>query len=113
MHLYLNRYGHSALNDWDGNSLDIDSDGGFILAPIVGAGKKESDNSYTGMLMGNISKWENMATEIGLFGMAYGQRTFSLDAYTGKMVLGRAGRTRITKEIQPVHSSVLGVLWKE
>lgn len=96
VHLYLNRYGHSALNDWDGNSLDIDSDGGFILAPIVGAGKKESDNSYTGMLMGNISKWENMGTEVGLFGMAYGQRTFSLDAYTGKMVLGRAGRTRIT-----------------
>jgi len=37
--MMLNRYGHAALNDWDGNSIDIgNSSGDTILAPQVGAG---------------------------------------------------------------------------
>ena len=54
IHLMLNRYGHAALNDWDGNSVSIDKDGnGVILAPQIGAGQKEKDpnseyyNSFT------------------------------------------------------------------
>ena len=39
--LYLNKYGHAALNGWDGNSVSIDNEGGVILTPQVGAGKKE------------------------------------------------------------------------
>jgi hypothetical protein len=37
--MMLNRYGHAALNDWDGNSIKIDEESGdIILAPQVGAG---------------------------------------------------------------------------
>jgi len=58
IYMYLNRYGHAALNEWDGNSIDLklDSDGkptgSTILAPQVGAGKKNNDNTFTGVLMG-------------------------------------------------------------
>lgn len=52
IHMMLNRYGHAALNSWDGNSISIDANGnGVILAPQVGAGRKEEDNSFTGVLM--------------------------------------------------------------
>jgi hypothetical protein len=33
----LNRYENAALNDWDGNTIDI-NDNGYILTPQVGAG---------------------------------------------------------------------------
>ena len=49
IHYYFNRYGLAALNDWDGNSIDINEDGGMILSPQVGAGKKNDDNSFTGV----------------------------------------------------------------
>jgi len=30
----------------------LDNEGGLILTPQMGAGKKENDNSFTGVLMG-------------------------------------------------------------
>jgi hypothetical protein len=38
--MILNRYGYSALNGWDGNSIQLNAEGDTILAPQVGAGKK-------------------------------------------------------------------------
>jgi hypothetical protein len=48
----LNKYGFSHLNNWDGNSIQLKEEGGFILSPQVGAGRKEDDNSFTGVVMG-------------------------------------------------------------
>jgi len=51
--MYLNRYGHTALNKWDGNTIDLGTDSGVILAPQVGAGKKgDNSNTFTGILLG-------------------------------------------------------------
>ncbi|MBR6113175.1 MAG: hypothetical protein IKP79_01520 [Bacilli bacterium] len=51
--MYINRYNHRALNDWDGNSINLDKDNNqTILAPQIGAGKKNTDNSFTGIFMG-------------------------------------------------------------
>jgi hypothetical protein len=36
--MMLNRYGHAALNDWDGNSIQIKEENHIILSPQVGAG---------------------------------------------------------------------------
>jgi len=64
--MYLNRYGHAALNVWDGNSIELgDKNGGTILAPQVGAGKKEG-TTFTGVLMGTQKNGNN--EETGLFG---------------------------------------------
>ena len=58
VHLMLNRYGHAALNNWDGNSVSIDADGcGAILAPQIGAGRKDPEtNTFTGLLMRNCKR---------------------------------------------------------
>lgn len=95
IHLYLNRYGLSYLNSWDGNSVEISSEGGFILAPQVGAGIKESDNSFTGVLMGVVKESGSTETETGLFGYHQGIRTIFLDSSSGKSEFGANGSAQI------------------
>ena len=94
IHFMLNRYGNSAINGWDGNSVNIDKDSGFILAPQVGAGQKEEDNSFTGVLIGKVKEGLN-EEENGLFGYYFGQRSIFLDAKTGTAKFGLEGAGQI------------------
>ncbi len=93
--LYLNRYGQAALNGWDGNSISISEEEGFILAPQVGAGYKEEDNSFTGVLMGTVKESGSADMETGLFGYYAGTRTIKLDSETGSAAFGQAGAGQI------------------
>ena len=96
IHLLLNRYGHAALNSWDGNSVSIDADGsGVILAPQIGAGIKESDNSFTGMVMGQVKEADQSNADVGLIGYHQGQRTLHLSAYDGYAIFGKNGPGQI------------------
>ena len=102
IHLMLNRYGHAALNDWDGNSVSIDKDGnGVILAPQIGAGQKEKDpdseyyNSFTGMLMGTVKEAGRNDQDIGLFGYSKGQRSLFLNSKNGSAIFGKNGPGQI------------------
>lgn len=92
--LYLNRYGMAALNAWDGNSIEIDNDNGYILTPQIGAGRKESDNSFTGAIMGKTME-SNGSSDVGLMGYGHGSRTFFLDAETGYAYFGVSGKGQI------------------
>jgi hypothetical protein len=42
------------LNKWDG-SLTIDEKNGTILASMVGAGIKDRNNTFSGVLMGEVA----------------------------------------------------------
>ena len=96
IHLLLNKYGHAAINSWDGNSVSIDKDGnGVILAPQVGAGQKETDNSFTGILMGKVKEPEKNNIDIGLFGYNFGQRSLFLNAQDGSAIFGKKGPGQI------------------
>ena len=109
VYMILNRYGHQALNDWDGNSIELNDEGNYILAPQIGAGKKENDNSYTGVFMGTISGLEKKEQEdnaqnkgydinpykIGLAGYNHGARTIFLDSESGKAQFGKNGAGKI------------------
>lgn len=92
--LYLNRYGMSAMNDWDGAGIQVNEDGGYILAPQIGAGRKEDDNSFTGITMGEVFQDQNNK-EIGMFGYYKGQRSLFLDAETGDAEFGVASEGQI------------------
>lgn len=93
IHMMLNRYGHAALNDWDGNSIKIDEESGdTILAPQVGAGQKE-ENAFTGILMGTVQSGNDKKN--GLFGYKKGARTIFLDATNGSATFGQAGTGQI------------------
>lgn len=92
-----NRYASSTLNDWNG-SLTIDEKNGTILTTAVGAGKKEPNNSFSGVLMGDIGKGMNFDTDnmsgLGLYGFNQGAQSFCLSV-DGKAFFGKAGRGRI------------------
>ena len=91
---YFNRYAMSNINAWDGNKIET-GDGGYILAPQVGAGVKNSDNSFTGIVMGARSttssvSYNNMK-QTGLFGYSEGKQSLYLSAQTGASIFGVAG----------------------
>lgn len=92
IHLMLNRYENQALNDWNGTAIEINQDGGYILTPQVGAGKKEG-NAFTGVVLGVEQNSDREQT--GLFGYAAGARSIFLDAKSGKAEFGIETDSRI------------------
>lgn len=102
IYMILNRYGHTAINGWDGNSIQLGEDEnknstGVVLAPQVGAGKKQNDNSFTGVLIGNQKtfKSDKDVDQTGLFGYHHGVRSIFLDSQTGKAEFGKQGAAKI------------------
>lgn len=95
IHLYLNRYGIAALNDWDGNKITLNNELGSIMAPQVGAGSKNANNQFTGVLMGKVKESNSATAEEGLFGYNNGIRTIFLDAHSGKAQFGKSGAGQI------------------
>lgn len=82
-----NRFGNAMFNDWDG-SLVVDEVGNKILSAIVGAGKKNGDNTFTGVIMGDTT------ANSGLIGYSKGVQTFGFDT-NGTAFIGASGKGRI------------------
>lgn len=72
--LYLDTYGNEAINGWDGTSLKLNEKDGYLYAPQIGAGEKDSYNRFTGVVMGKDSQQE----KVGLYGYQNGTNTFGL-----------------------------------
>lgn len=96
IHFMLNRYENRALNDWSGTAIEINNEDGYILTPQVGAGKKDKDNRFTGIIMGQTKTKDKNQTgfkdQTGLFGYAAGARSIFLDANTGNATFGLADK---------------------
>ena len=93
--MHTNTTGLGYINQWDGNRLYIDEDGGrYIMAPIMGAGKKEG-GYFTGVVMGlreDNKKSDTLGYEpprIGLHGFSHGDTSFFLNAEDGSAILGK------------------------
>lgn len=95
--LTLNTYGLSSLNAWDGTHIEINEDENYILAPQIGAGEKNEQNQFTGIVMGKATTYDKVKNEngelvgdtsIGLLGYANGKQSIWLDAESGKAVFG-------------------------
>ena len=105
IHLLLNRFGNSAINDWNGNSVQIDEEGGTILSPQVGAGTKDDNNRFTGIVIGAAKEANATKAAVGMFGYDRGQRTLFLNAENGAAIFGKLGSGQIT--IDPTQSRAL------
>lgn len=91
-----NRYPNSMINHWDGK-FAIDEENGTILSTMVGAGYKNTDNTYSGVLMGDIEARSVSADNkdgIGLYGYHHGAQSFGLNI-DGTAFFGKSGRGRI------------------
>ena len=96
IHFLLNKYGLANINEWDGNSIQIDDEGGFILSPQMGAGHKNSENQFTGVLMGEVRTPGKTNSDIGLLGYHNGDRSFFLNSENGSAIFGKANQGQIT-----------------
>ena len=116
IHFYFNRFENSAINSWDGNSIDLGGqNGGMILSPQAGSGYKDNNNKFTGVIMGiakdpsqEISNQSGLISnyDTGLFGYSSGVRTFFLDSKTGKSTFGQTGQAQII--IDPTQKNTEG-----
>jgi len=86
-----NLYSSSLLNSWDGK-LTIDENENAILAQMISAGVKNSNNTFTGVVMGNWAERADTSLDIpGLYGIKDGAQVFGFKT-DGTGFIGASGR---------------------
>ncbi len=97
-----NRYSSPLLNNWDGE-FKIDEENGTIMSTMLGAGRKTSNNTFEGVLMGDVGaaaginvNEQNIPNQngLGIYGFNDGAQSFGFNI-DGTAFLGKAGRGRI------------------
>ena len=84
----LDHYQSSMLNSWDGN-FTIDEEAGTIMSTMIGAGRKDERNRFSGVLVGDIN-----TNDEGVFGYHEGDQSFGFRT-NGQAFIGKAGKGRI------------------
>lgn len=107
VHMRMNTHGMGWLNKWDGAAIEINKNEGYIISPIVGAGKKVGDNTFVGIVMGDVENGNKRET--GLFGFSQGSdsesggRSIFLNAEDGSATFGLSGsQIKITPDEQTI-----------
>lgn len=92
-----NKYPSAMVNKWDGQ-LNIDSDNNFIGVAQIAAGKKENNNTFTGVLMGSFGDGKadsSLSKNTGVYGYYQGKQVYALKD-DGTATFGKSGNGRIT-----------------
>lgn len=111
--MVYNRYELSHINGWDGNKLETGD--GYLIAPQVGAGKKNNLNQFTGIVIGvkQVQEKSTSGQKIGMFGYCEGAQSMFLNAEDGSALFGKSGKGQII--IDPSNDAGLlysGNFWK-
>lgn len=97
IYCYEDNYPSTTLNKWNGKNIATDEETGSIVASAIAAGKKERDNTFTGVMMGDWSRTDTdiaITKQTGLFGFNHGSMAYAFkDDGTG--FIGKDGRGRI------------------
>lgn len=91
-----NKYPSAMVNKWDGQ-LNIDSDNNFIGVAQVAAGKKENNNTFTGVLMGSFGDGKadsSLSKNTGVYGYYQGKQVYALKD-DGTATFGKSGNGQI------------------
>lgn len=94
---YQDNYPSTTLNKWNGKEIQIDNDNGTIVANGMAAGKKESDNTFTGVVMGDWSRTDVdsfISKNTGVYGFNHGAISYAFKD-DGTAFLGKDGHGRI------------------
>ena len=73
------------------------------MAPQIGAGEKDENNRFTGIVMGKTETQTggvSSESEVGLFGYAHGLQSIFLDANSGNAYFGLPDGTKLEKDNQ-------------
>ena len=96
VNMSLNTYELQSLNSWDGQHLEINEDENYILAPQIGAGEKDKNNKFTGVVMGKAQYYDEAdaagnlenSTSLGILGYSHGLQSIFLNAEDGSATFG-------------------------
>lgn len=98
--IIMNRYPNGAVNRWDGEGLEFDEENGTIIGTAFAAGRKESDNTFSGVMLGDWEKGadgdveESIGSQTGVYGFHHGEMSYAL-LEEGSAFIGKSGRGRI------------------
>lgn len=91
-----NNYPSRVINKWDGKTLTIDEEMGTILSTSIAAGRKEIDNTFTGVMLGDwsgTSSDESLTKNTGVYGFHHGAMSYAFKddgtGFIGKDAVGR------------------------
>lgn len=95
----LNRYSSGAINNWNGKELIVDYDNGLIMANAISAGKKNPDNTFSGVIMGDwsgdaLDTDSAVAGQTGIYGFNHGAMSYAFTE-DGTGFIGKDGMGRI------------------
>ena len=91
-----NKYPSAMVNKWDGQ-LNIDNDNNFIGVAQIAAGKKENNNTFTGVLMGSFGDNKSdssLSKNTGVYGYYQGKQVYALKD-DGTATFGKSGNGQI------------------
>lgn len=94
---YQDNYPSTTLNKWNGKDIETDNDTGTIVANGFAAGKKERDNTFTGVVLGDWSRTDTdsfITKQTGVYGFNHGAMSYALKD-DGTAFFGKDGRGRI------------------
>ena len=95
--VYEDNYPSTTLNKWNGKDIVTDEKAGTITANGFSAGKKERDNTFTGVVIGDWSRSDidtAVAKNTGIYGFNHGSMSYAFkDDGTG--FIGKDGKGRI------------------
>lgn len=97
IYAYRDNYPSTTLNKWNGKDIQLNEDEGTVVANGFAAGKKESDNSFTGVILGDWSRSDtdqSITKNTGIYGMHHGAMAYAIKD-DGTMFLGKDGSGRI------------------
>lgn len=91
-----NKYPSAMVNKWDGQ-LNIDNGNNFIGVAQIAAGKKENNNTFTGVLMGSFGDGKadsSLSKNTGVYGYYQGKQVYALKD-DGTATFGKSGNGQI------------------
>lgn len=92
-----NNYPSAMLNNWNGKDIVTDNDTGTIMSSAISAGKKESDNTFSGVVIGDWSRSDadaSIKSQTGVYGFHHGSMSYALKE-DGTAFFGKSGKGRI------------------
>lgn len=97
IYVYQDRYPSTTVNQWNGTDIVLDDNTGIVLASAFAAGKKDENNKFSGVMIGDFSRdvaSPELSAQTGIYGFHKGETSYAfLENGTG--YIGKEGKGRI------------------
>ena len=90
-----NKYPSTSIDNWSGKGIQMNENEGTIMGAAIAAGRKNPDNTFSGVILGDWREGESALTEhTGIYGFSNGEMSYSF-AEDGTAFIGKASSGRI------------------